>query len=174
MIQTIEARELCSESEWALVESSFSPAVETLESSDLKSKLGRVRKLHQKSRDLVDRQHSDARKHTTRRKTELFAEAIGRFEAALTLMEKAHRVTGVPTNADNEKNEKVDEEVRALNVKAARERTDRQLESRKSRVLSAMAVRGEQQGGKSGERRIQSHIGSATRRQQGRRDSKNH
>jgi len=171
MIQTIEARELCSESEWELVESSFSPAVETLEPSDLKSKLGRVRKLHQKSRDLVDRQHSDARKHTTRRKTELFAEAIGRFEAALTLMEKAHRVAGVPTNADNEK---VDEEGRALDVNAARERVDRELVSRKSHVLSAMAVRGEQQGGKSGARRIQSHVGSATRRQQRKRDTKNH
>jgi len=38
MIQTIEARELCSESEWELVESSFSPAVDALLSSDLKSK----------------------------------------------------------------------------------------------------------------------------------------
>ena len=87
MIQTIEARELCSESEWELVQSSFSPAVETLLSSDLKSKLGRIRKLHQKSRDVVDRQHSDARKLTTRRKTELFAEAIGRLVAAQGFLE---------------------------------------------------------------------------------------
>jgi hypothetical protein len=172
MIETIEARELCSESEWAQVESSFSPAVEALPSSDLKSRLGRVRKLREKSRNLVDRQHSDARKQTTRRKNNMFEEAIGRFEAALTFLEKAHRVaTGVSENVENEN---IAEETRALNVSAAQERAKRELESRKSHVLSAIAVRGEQQGGKSGSRRIQSHVGSATRRQQKRRDAKNH
>jgi hypothetical protein len=169
MIQTIEARELCSESEWELVESSFSPAVEVLLSSDLKSKLGRIRKLHQKSRDLVDRQHSDARKLTTRRKTELFAEAIGRLEAALGFLEKAHRVSAGPKNVESGNLA----EARALSVNAAQERADRELESRRRHVLSAMAVRGEQQGGKSGSKRIQSHVGSATRRQQKRRDTKN-
>ena len=172
MIETIEARELCSESEWAQVESSFSPAVEALPSSDLKSRLGRVRKLHEKSRNLVDRQHSDARKQTTRRKNEMFAEAIGRFEVALTFLEKANRVAAAVSG--NVENENLAEETRALNVSAAQERADRELESRKSHVLSAMAVRGEQQGGKSGSRRIQSHVGSATRRQQKRRDTKNH
>jgi hypothetical protein len=171
MIQTIEARELCSESEWEQVKSSFSPEVEALPPSDLKSKLGRVRKLHQKSLNLVDRQHSDARKQTTRRRNEMFAEAIRRFEGALTFMEKAHRVTAaVSENVDNEN---LAEETRALHMIAAKERADRELESRKSHVLSAMAVRGEQQGGKSGSRRIQSHVGSSTRRQQKRRDTKN-
>src|SRR4030095_15057876 len=103
MIQAIEARELCSDSEWAQVESSFSPAVEALPLSDLKSRLGHVQKLHQKSRDLPDRQHSDARKLTTRRKTALFAEAIARYEAALARMTKAHRVTPVSKNVDDEK-----------------------------------------------------------------------
>ena len=171
MIQTIEARELCSEAEWELVESSFSPAVEALPSSDLKSKLGRIRKLHQKSRDLVDRQHSDARKLITRRKTELFAEAIGRLEAAQGILEKAHRVEAAPKNVESEN---LAEEARALSVNAAQERAAREFESRKSHVLSAMAVRGEQQGGKSGSKRIHSHIGSVTRRQQKRRDTKNH
>jgi hypothetical protein len=171
MIQAIEARELCSESEWAQVESSFSPAVEALPPPDLKAKLGRVRKLLQKSVDLVDRQHSDARKLTTRRKNELFAEAIGRFEAALSLWEKAHPTMGVSKDVDGER---LPEEIRALNLEAAQERAHRELESRKSHVLSAKAVQGEQQGGKSGSRRIQSHVGSATRRQQKRRDTKNH
>lgn len=170
MIQTSEARELCSESEWALVESSFSPAVEALSSSDLKARLGRVKKLYQKSRDLVDRQHSDARKRTTRRKNDLFAEAIGRFEAALTFLEKAHRVVAISNNVDNEK---LADETRALKASAAQEVADRKLKSRKSHVLSAMAVRGQQQGGKSGAKRIQSHVGSATRRQQAKRDTKN-
>jgi hypothetical protein len=171
MIQTIEARELCSESEWELVESSFSPAVEVLMSSDLKSKLGRIRKLHQQSRDLVDRQHSDARKLTTRRKTELFAEAIGRLEAAQGFLEKAHHVSTAPKSVESGN---LAEEARALSVNASQDRADRELESRKRHVLSAMAVRGEQQVGKSGSRRIQSHVGSATRRQQKKRDTKNH
>jgi hypothetical protein len=170
MIQTTEARELCSESEWELVESSFSPALEVLVLSDLKSTLGRIRKLHQKSRDMVDRQHSDARKLTTRRKTALFAEAIGRLEAAQGSLEKAHRVFPDPKNVESGN---LAEEARALSVSAAQERADRELESRKRHDLSAMAVRGEQQGGKSGSRRIQSHVGSATRRQQKRRDTKN-
>src|SRR4030095_14079007 len=169
MIQAIEARELCSESEWAQIESSFSPTVEALPPPDLKGKLGRVRKLLQKSVDLVDLQHSDARKLTRRRRTELFAEAIGRFEAALALIEKAHRTVAVSTNVGDD--ERVAEETRALNVNAAKQRAGRELESRKSHVRSAMAVRGEQQGGKSGSRRIQSHVGSATRRQQKRRDT---
>jgi len=118
----------------------------------------------------VDRQHSDARKLTTRRKTELFAEAIGRLEAAQGFLEKAHRVSAGPRNVAGGK---VAEEARALSVDAAQERSDRELESRERHVLSAMAVRGEQQGGKSGSRRIQSHVGSATRRQQKRRDTKN-
>ena len=79
MIQPIEARELCSKSEWALVEGSFSPAVESLPPSDLKPRINRVRRLHQNSEDLVHRQHSDDRKRTTLRKIELFAEALGRL-----------------------------------------------------------------------------------------------
>ena len=170
MIQTIEARELCSDTEWALVESSFSPAVEALPPADLKSALGRVRKLHRNSTDLVDRQHSDARKQLTRRKTTLFAEAIGRFEAALTRITNVPDVAGVSEMFDREKPTK---ETRALELDAAQERAARELESSKSHVLSALAVRGELQGGKSGAKRIQSHVGSATRRQQSRRETKN-
>ena len=43
----------------------------------------------------------------------------------------------------------------------------------KNEVLSAVAVRSEQQKGLSGERRIQSHVGSVTRRRQAKRDMKN-
>jgi hypothetical protein len=169
MIQPSEARELCSKSEWELIESSFSPAVETLPPSYLKSRIGRVNKLHQKCTDLVNRQHSDSRKHTTFRKTELFAEAAIRFDAGLKLAEMKHRAEpSVSKNVDTQT-----EETRTLNMNALRERADREFESRKSEVLSALAVRGEQQRGQSGERRIQSHVGSVTRRQQARRDTKN-
>ena len=169
MIQPSEARELCSDSEWELVESSFSPMVETLLPSDLKSKMGRVRKLQKKSTDLVDRQHSDARKLTTRRKTELFADAVRRFEAALTFLEKAHRVAPV---SENENTGDL-AETQELSKIALQERADHELESRKSHARSAIAVRSEQQGAKSGSRRIQGHAGSETRRQQAKRDTKN-
>jgi hypothetical protein len=171
MIQPSEARELCSESEWKLVESSFSPVVETLPPSDVKSRIERVRKLHRKCTDLLSRQHSDSRKRTTRRKTQLFAEAVGRFEATLNLVENAAQ--SVELASKNVDKKKIAEETRTRNMDALRERADRELESRKSQALSVLGVRGEQQGQKSGARHIQSHVGSVTRRQQARRDTKN-
>ncbi len=74
MIQTSEARELCSKSEWELVESSFFPMVETLPRSGLKSRLERARKLYGKTTDLVSRlDHSNIvhQAHERRRQTML-------------------------------------------------------------------------------------------------------
>ena len=112
MIQPSEERELCSKSEWELVESSFSPMVETFPRSGLKSRIDRIRKLHRKTGDLVSRQHSDSRKRTTRRKADLFAEAVARFEATLNLIENAHPAS---KNVDNNKLVK---ETRTLNMDA--------------------------------------------------------
>jgi hypothetical protein len=169
-IQTSEARELCSKPEWELIESSFSPMVEMFPRSGLKSRLDRARKFHRKTTDLVSLQHSESRKRTTRRKTEMFAEAIERFEAALNFVENIKSVELAPKDVHNKRLAK---ETRTLNMDALRERADRELESRKNEVLSALAVHGEQQAQKSGARHIQSHVGSVNRRQQGRRDTKN-
>ncbi len=87
-IQTSEARELCSKSEWELIESSFSPMVETFPRSGLRSRLDRTKKHHAKTAELVSLQHSESRKRTTRRKTEMFAEAIERFEASFEVFRK--------------------------------------------------------------------------------------
>jgi hypothetical protein len=170
MIQSSEARELCSKSEWKLIESSFSPMVEMFPRSGLKSRLDLARKLFGKTTHLVSLQHSESRKRTTRRKTEMFAEAIERFEATLTLVENPQSVEATPKDVHNKK---LAEATRILNMDALRERADRQLESRKSHVLSALAVHGAQQAQKSGARHIQSHVGSVNRRQQARRDMKN-
>ena len=170
MIQPSEARELCSKSEWALVESSFSPTVETFPRSGLKSRLDRARKLYRKTTDLVSLQHSYSRKRTTRRKSEMFAEAIDRFEATLNLVESAE--SGEPTPKDIH-NKKTAEETRTLNIDALQERANQEPASRKSEALSALAAYGEQQKRRSGARGVQSHVGSVNRRQQGRRDSKN-
>ena len=127
----------------------------------------RIRKLHRKTGDLVSRQHSDSRKLTTRRKADLFAEAVARFEATLNLIENAHPAS---KNVDNNKLVK---ETRTLNMDALRKRADRELENRKRQLLPALALRGKQQGQKSGATHIQSHVGSVTRRKQTMRDAKN-
>jgi hypothetical protein len=170
MIRPGEARELCSKSEWELVESSFFPMVEAFPRSGLKSRLARARKLHGKTTDLVSLQHSESRKRTTGRKTEMFAEVISRFEAALNLIENSRSVEPALKGV---RSKKLAEETRTLNMDALRERADGELESRKSEVSSALAAYGEQQAQKSGARHIQSHVGSVNRREQGRRDSKN-
>jgi hypothetical protein len=169
IIQPSEARELCSKSEWKLVDSSFSPFIEALSPSDLKSRIDRVSKLHRKCKDLINRQHSDSRKRTTLRKTELFAEAILRFETSLRIVENEY---GVEPPASKNIDSKT-EGTHTFNLDALRERADHEFENRKSEMLSALAARGEQQRGRSGEKRIQSHVGSVTRRQQGIRDTKN-
>ena len=170
IIELNEARELCSKSEWKLVESSFFPVVETLPRSDLKSRLDRARKLCQKTTDLVSLQHSESRKRTTRRKIELFGGVVDRFEARLNVIE------GPQTDEPSPKaihDKKMAQETRKLDMDALQERADHEIESRKSESLSAMAFHGEQQMRKSGARAVQGHVGAVNRRQQGRRDSKN-
>jgi hypothetical protein len=169
MIQPSEAHELCSKSEWALVESSFSPMVETLSPSGLESRIDRASKLHRKSIELINVQHSDSRKRTTRRKAELFAEVIGRFESSLKLSEKSN--SAQPSH--NAEKQQVTEKTRTFNRDALRDRSNREFQSRKNEVLSAVTVRSEQNKGISGEKRIQSHVGSVTRRRQAKRDMKN-
>ena len=165
-----EARELFSKSEWAFLESSLAPSVEALPAPDLKSRIRRAKKLVQHSEDLLHAHHSESRKRRTRRKIDLISEAVGRFEGALKSLESAE--SGMPASK-NPDSEKIAGEMQKLNLISLQDRADHEIERRKKHALSAIAVRGEQQGGKSGSRRIQSHIGSATRRQQGRRDSKN-
>jgi hypothetical protein len=169
-IQPKEARELCSKSEWELVESSFYPLVETLPPSDLKSRLDRARKLYRKCLDLITLQHSDSRKRTTSQKTEMFARAVERFEATLNLVENDQVVESTPKNADNKN---LAEETQRRNMDALEARADQEIGNRKSQSLAAQAVYGEQQTRKSGARGVQGHVASAGRRQQGRRDTKN-
>src|SRR5258706_46278 len=136
MIQLGEARELCSKSEWALVESSFSPLLETLSPSDLESRIGRASKLHRKAEELIGLQHSDSRKQPTRRKAELFGEVVGRFEAGLKLVEKAN----ISQPSDKLGKRQIPETTRALNRDALREHSEREFQRRKNEDLSAAAV----------------------------------
>ena len=120
MIQPNEARELCSTSEWALVENSFSPIVETLAPSDLKARLERARKLYRTSAELVSFQHSNSRKRITRRKHSMFAEAVDRFRATLNLAKNALTLQPVSTSVE----EKVAEKTWIPNMEAFQKRDD--------------------------------------------------
>ena len=100
-IQTSEARELCSKPEWELIESSFSPMVEAFPRSGLRSRLDRTKKHHAKTAELVSLQHSESR--TTLRRTEMIAEAIERFEAALNFAENTKSVELAPKDVHNKR-----------------------------------------------------------------------
>jgi hypothetical protein len=164
MVDLSEAHTLCSKSELNLVKSGFAPILETVTPSDLKSKIDSVKELHRKCSDTMNFLHSDSRKTMTGRKIELFAETIGRLEAALSHAETAQNVESPGGNHDAHKT-----------VTEITPPENRQPEDRDSRILSALARRGEQSGQKSGSTRSQSHVGSIPRRQQGRRNSsKNH
>jgi len=128
--------------------------VAMLPRSALKSRLGRARKLYAKTTNLVSLQHSKPRKRTTRRKVEMFAEAIDRFEATLDLLENAQSVEPAPKYVHNQK---IAVETRTLNMGALEKRANA---NRKRQLLSALAVQGIKQKRRSGARGVQSRVGS--------------
>jgi hypothetical protein len=169
MIQPNEARKLCSTPEWELVEKSFSPIVERLAPSDLKSRLERARKLYRKSAELVSLQRPESRKRITRRKHSMFAEAVDRFRATLNLAETAVSLQPASKSVDR----KATEKAWILNRDALQNRDDQKFSNRRSETLSALIDHGQQQMSKSGARAVQGHVAAANRRQQRRRDTKN-
>ena len=164
MVDLSKAHTMCSKSEWNLVKSSFAPLLKTDTPLNLQSKIDSVKALHRTYTDMIGQLHSESRITRTRQKIELFAETIGRLEAALSKAEVAQGERP-PGNDDDVK---TIVESAPLEVNAAPDR-------RESGVSSAPAQRGEKSGQKSGSTRHQSHVGSIPRRQQGRRNSsKNH
>lgn len=170
MIQPIEARDLCSKSEWELIRSSFSPVVETLERSDLKSRVDRARHLYRKTTERMGGKPLGVLKPTRRRKAELFAEAVARFGTTLNTFESDTRVESMLRVADN--GTLFGEETPAMNLDVLRERAGRTVESRKSKGPSALAAQAEQQREKFGAMHISSHVGSFARRRQATREIK--
>jgi len=169
MIDLSEARTLCSKSELTLVESSFAPMLETITPSNLRLKIDDVQKLHQKCTKMISLLHSESRILTTRRKIELFAETIGRLQAALDNKENSENAEGSVVKHDS----KTVKEIPVPGPDTHSERNVRHLESLDRRILSAQ--RDEQRNPKSRSTRAESHVGSIPRRQQGRRNSsKNH
>ena len=104
MIQTSEARELCSKSEWELVESSFFPMVETLPRSGLKSRLERARKLYGKTTDLVSRlDHSNIvhQAHERRRQTHVTIPVGGMGLRRDRIVRRSHRTLSIFDKGDH-------------------------------------------------------------------------
>ena len=164
MVDLSKARSLCSKVEWNLVKSSFAPLLETDTPLNLKSKIDSLKTLHRTYTDMISRLRSESRITRTRQKIELFAETIGRLEAALNNAEVAQGKLP-PGNDDGGKTVM---EIPSLSLDSPPDR-------REMPISSALAHRGEQAGQKSGSTRSQSHVGSIPRRQQGRRNSsKNH
>jgi hypothetical protein len=96
-ISSREARQLSTAGEWTLVESSLPAILSTLSPARLKAKIERARKLRNKYADLAKRQHRTARPKRsgqpkealnarTKRKAELFAQVLSRYEARLALL----------------------------------------------------------------------------------------
>src|SRR5215475_13301603 len=94
MIQRMEARRLSAKTEWSLISSSLSPALESLSAARLKSKIVRARKLRQKYQDLYRRQKLSSRSRMTGspyeklnvrtvRKKQMFEEAMVRLRLQL-------------------------------------------------------------------------------------------
>ena len=164
MVDLNSARALCSKLEWNLVRSSLAPLVENDTPSNLKLKINKVKVLHRTYSDMISTLHSESRITKTRKKIELFAETIGRLEAALNNAEVAQG-KALPEDDDAVKTVM---EIPSLGLNAPPDRPE-------SRILSALTQRPEQSGRKTGSTRSQSHVSSIPRRQQGRRNSsKNH
>lgn len=169
IIQRSEARELCSEAEWKLVGSSFPPVIETLGRSDVKSRLERVTKLHRKTTELIDLQHSPARQKTTGRKAAMLAAAVQRLEIRLKALESTPAPAAAPKVVQDQKTT----EKQTRSIKALQDRAAGETAGHKRQSASVLSFQGEQQKRKSGARAVQAHVGAVNRREQGRRDSKN-
>jgi hypothetical protein len=92
-----QAKELCTQDEFKLVETSFPPAVEGITPARLRQKIARSRRLQDKYRDLSRRQNRGTKASDTSRarasnertaqKAELFVEVRERFENRLGALE---------------------------------------------------------------------------------------
>ena len=153
MITIEEGRQLCSAFQWNVVQSSFPDMIKTLMPARLKSNILSVKKFQQDAGN--------------GRAAQLFKETLDRFVSRLRLFESGEQ-------AEIGAFEKESPDKQSFNMHAIEVRVEREMdENRKSNDLLSIAVHGQQQGAKAGERHIQSHIGSSNRRRQATRDSKN-
>ena len=176
MIQRTEARRLSSSKEWGLISSSLSPALKTLSVARLKSKIVRAGKFRQKYRDLYRRQELLLKSRMTRRpykttnlrtrrKRQMFDEAIGRLKLQLGKTSAPVKPTPLPRRKSAKKG------LRSLHAKSAQQRAARRKQSLKGRMASP-AVQKAARRQAAGYTRRHSHVAASTRRKQSKRDSR--
>jgi hypothetical protein len=177
MIQRTEARLLASTKEWSLISSSLPPALKTLSVARLKSKIARAGKFRQKYRDLYHRQELLLKSRMTRRpykttnlrtrrKRQMFDEAIGRLKLQLG---KTSAPPEKPTPLKRRKSAK--KAPRTLHSKSTQQRVARRNQSLRGRTASpALQKAAKRQA--AGYMRRHSHVAASARRKQSKRDSR--
>lgn len=92
MISREEAKQLASKPEWPLIEQSYPPALDRMDTSQLRDHATRSRELHEKYRELARSQHRSSKESQiagegenarTDQKARLFEEARHRYEERL-------------------------------------------------------------------------------------------
>jgi hypothetical protein len=211
-VKTSEARQLCTKSELGLYLASLPRAVKKLKAAALRSKITRSRRLRDKYRQLADRQTRESRgkqaargkrpasgNQRTRRKEQMFAEVLERFQTRLALAGKpltpAKKKTAIKktpkkkvvvrkttkkktakktTTAKKKEAKPVRKQTIATVASAPRstaKRSKTKAQSAGSRVEVETAAKRSRLAG-SGTQRIQRHIAAEGRRRQARRDSR--
>jgi hypothetical protein len=193
-IPTREARQLTTVAEWPLVVSSLPAKIRQLSPERLKAKIARARTLRTKYADLVKRQHRTAQSKRsgqpneklnarTKRKAELFAEVLARYESAANSAKskksaksakstKSANRTSAKGRAKQTGSGKVAEAAAASAAQAARVAATTVSPPQKVKETRAPLVPKGDVHKRSGEIRIQAHVSSQGRRRQGRRDSR--
>jgi hypothetical protein len=177
MIQRREAKQLSSANEWSLISSSLPPTLETLSLVRLKAKITRARKLRGKYQDLFRRQKLSSRSIMsgapderlnvrTRRKKQMFDEAVGRLQLQLGKVNAGAKVssrTATPKRAKTS--------MRSVRSKSER-RSGRNRRSLRDQAASPATYKSAKREA-AGHKRRHGRAAASTRRKQSKRDSMN-
>lgn len=189
------ARKLLTAQEWTLIASSRGEALKALPPSRLKAKVARARTLRNKYRSLERQQAGEARgkrksrstrpaqgNQNTTRKTQIFAEALERYQRQLEVRERAAARKPKSAGARQRKSARTparpgagsaatssDAKAQRGVARAARREAARNLAARMQSAESRGARKAERMDA-AGKDRIQAHAGSRGRRRQTRRD----
>jgi hypothetical protein len=176
MIQQKEAQQLSTKTEWDLISKTFPPKLKEATAAHLKSRIVRLRRLREKYSDLYRRQKNasrgqstgrpgEAQNARTKRKAQMFDEAISRVNERL----KPAASSSVSANAAQAS--KAAAGPSPLNTAATREAVVRRQQRRKDKAASP-AVPKQTRLAVGGQKRLRGHAAAATRRSQARRDSR--
>lgn len=193
MIQTPEAKQLCTQAEFQLFAMSLSRTVTRHSETELKRQATRSRNLRDKYRSLAQRQRREARgkqqpkgqraarsNKNTHRKAQLFAEVLQRYEARLAAATaRAKKKAAKKTVKKKAASKKSAPSKKTTRKKAAAKSTipkQKPVKSKKKPVtkpkVQTVAAAKRKKVTKSGLKRKQKHLSAQGKRKQARRDSR--